>query len=278
MTIATPADDLLMEDVAYLAHPTGPLLARIYRPRGAAPRAALVSVHGGRWTRETRLTNAPIDAALARDGNLVMALDFRMPPLARYPECVADIHFAIRWLKRRAHDFGTRAERVGGVGTSSGGHQLMLIALRPRDSRYAALPDGEPFDAALAFAILGWPVLDPLARYEMAKAKGMSEHIAAHDAYWPTLEAMAEGNPQRILARGEATALPPTLLIQGTGDVILPADMAGNFAAAYRKAGGTLTLRLFENEPHTFITKDPSSAASRAAIEAMQQFVRERMG
>jgi hypothetical protein len=59
-------------------------------------------------------------------------------------------------------------------------------------------------------------------------------------------------------------------------DAILPPDMAGNFAAAYRKAGGTLDLRMFEGEPHTFITKDPISAASVAAIELIAAFVRYR--
>jgi acetyl esterase len=278
MKIETSSDDLQVEDVSYCQHQSGALLARIYQPRSKAPRAALVSVHGGRWTRETRLTNAPIDQALARDGNVVMAIDFRMPPIARYPDCVADINLAVRWLKRHAAELGLPAGSVGGIGTSSGGHQLMLCAMRPKDPRYAGLPPpgGSELDATLAFAIMGWPVLDPLARYEMAKAKGMSEHIAAHDAYWPTVEAMAEGNPQLILDRGEPAVLPPVLLIQGMADAILPPDMAGNFAAAYRKAGGTLDLRMFEGEPHTFITKDPISAASVAAIELIAAFVRYR--
>jgi acetyl esterase/lipase len=279
MKIDTSPDDLQAEDISYYQHRSGALLARIYRPRSQPPRAALVSVHGGRWTRETRLTNAPIDEALARDGNIVMAIDFRMPPVARYPDCVADINLAVRWLKLHAMEFGARADLVGGIGTSSGGHQLMLCAMRPRDPRYAELPlsGGSALDAALAFMIMGWPVLDPLARYEMAKAKSMSEHVSAHDAYWPTVEAMAEGNPQLILDRGESAVLPPALLVQGTADTVLPPGMAGNFAAAFRKAGGSLDLRMFEGQPHTFITKDPTSAAAIAAIDLFKMFVRYRI-
>jgi acetyl esterase len=278
MKIDTASEDLQAEDAPYYQHQSGALLARLYRPRSQVPRAAIVSVHGGRWTRETRLTNAPLDEALARDGNVVMAIDFRMPPVARYPDCVADINLAVRWLKLHAAEFGVRAELVGGIGTSSGAHQLMLCAMRPRDPRYAALPlsGGPGLDAALAFMVMGWPVLDPLARYEMAKAKSMTEHIAAHDAYWPTVEAMAEGNPQLILDRGEPAALPPALLVQGTADTILPSGMASNFAAAFRKAGGSLDLRMFEGQPHTFITKDPAAAASTAATELIKAFVRYR--
>jgi acetyl esterase len=270
--------DIHVEDVEYLRHPSGPLSARVYRPKNARPHSALVSMHGGRWTRETRLTNAVIDEALARDGALVMALDIRMPPVARYPDCLADINYAIRWLKVYAHMVGAAGDRVGGIGTSSGGHQIMLGAMRPRDPRYAALPGPAGIDAALAFVIACWPVLDPLARYRMAMAKGMDDHVAAHHAYWPDEDAQAEGNPQMILDRGERVDLPPALLIQGTGDVILPTDMADNFTAAYRKAGGTIDLRKFEGQPHTFITKEPAAPASREAIEAIKVFIREQVG
>jgi acetyl esterase/lipase len=87
---------------------------------------------------------------------------------------------------------------------------------------------------------------------------------------------MAEGNPQRLLDRGEAAVLPPALVVQGTADAILPADMAANFAHAYRRAGGTLDLRMFDGQPHTFITKDPTSAASIAAMDLIKLFVRYR--
>jgi acetyl esterase len=269
--------DIHVEDIEYLRHPSGPLLARIYRPKAGRPRAALVSMHGGRWTRETRLTNAVIDEALARDGALAMALDIRMPPVAGYPDCVADINYAIRWLKVYARMLGA-PDSIGGIGTSSGGHQITLSALRPRDPRYAALPGPDGIDASLAFIIACWPVLDPLARYKMAKAKGMDDHVAAHHAYWPDEAAQAEGNPQMILDRDEHVELPPALVIQGTGDVILPTDMADNFVAAYRKAGGSVDLRKFEGQPHTFITKEPAAAASIEAVEVIKAFVRERTG
>jgi acetyl esterase/lipase len=52
--------------------------------------------------------------------------------------------------------------------------------------------------------------------------------------------------------------------------------MADNFAAAYRKAGGSVDLHKFDGQPHTFITKQPTDPASIEALEAIKGFVRER--
>src|SRR5215213_2418777 len=107
----------------------------------------------------------------------VMALDIRKPPVARYPDPIADVNVATRWLKQHARDFGSHPELVGGIGTSSGGHQIMTSAMRPEEPRYAALPLPGEHDASLAFAILAWPVIDPLARYRMVKAKDMTGYV-----------------------------------------------------------------------------------------------------
>jgi acetyl esterase len=265
-----------IQDVAYRDTPTAPLLARLYRPAGDGPFPAVVSMHGGRWVAETRLTNAVLDHALAAAGIVVMALDVRMPPQARYPEPVQDINYAIRWLKRRATEFNSSARLVGGVGTSSGGHQVMLNALQPTRADYASLAlAGSTDTAQLGFVVACWPVLDPLARYHMAKLKGMDLHVQAHDSYWPDEPAMAQGNPQRILERGEQQFMPPVLLIQGTDDTTVLPEMTDRFAETYRAKGGAVTVDRFEGETHTFITKRPGTAASDRAIDCIARFIRD---
>src|SRR5581483_2444861 len=119
------------------------LQARLYRPNGAGPFPALVEVHGGAWASGDRLNNAAIAEALAKSGIVVLSVDFRMPPAHRYPESIQDIHYATRWLKAHAGEFGSRRDLVGGLGTSSGAHQLLLSVLKPHDPRYAALPLAE---------------------------------------------------------------------------------------------------------------------------------------
>jgi acetyl esterase len=268
--------DVDIEDLEY-ANPDGaPLLARLYRPRGTGPFPGVVEVHGGAWTSNDRLTNTAIHQPLAESGVVVMAINFRMPPRAMYPASLIDINTAVRWLKTNAAHYGTRPDLVGILGTSSGGHQAMLSALRPRDTRYTGGgEDGDDPDASVAFVALCWSVLDPSARYRMVQDKGIQRLVDAHDAYWPSVEAMADGNPQLIMERGDAAERPPVLLLQGTQDDNLTPDMADRFAEVYREAGGDIILQKFEGQPHAFIGKDPTSSASRRAIEMIKTFVHQ---
>jgi acetyl esterase/lipase len=263
-------------DIEYRRSGGEPLLARLYRPVGEGPFPALVEVHGGAWASGDRLNNAPLNEALAKSGIVVLAIDFRMPPAFRYPHSIADINFASRWLKTHAGEFASRRDLVGGLGTSSGAHQLLLSALKPADPCYAALPLAEApaEDALLPYLVLCWPIADPLARYRMVKAKGNARLVESHDAYWASEAEMAEGNPQLIVERGEAALpLPPAILVQGTADDNVTPDMADRFAAAYRACGGPIELHKFDGQPHTFIPRDPASDASRRATEMIRDFV-----
>ena len=156
------------------------------------------------------------------------AIDFRQPPEAGYPASVCDINLAIRWLKAHAAEFnGTTT--VGAFGNSSGGHLVVLSALRPRHPSYSALPlPGRPeVNASLAYVIAGWPVIDPLYRFRYAKEINNQEHVKAHIEYWRTEEAMAEGSPQTIIERDEQVELPPILMLLKANDRNHPLEMQG---------------------------------------------------
>jgi acetyl esterase/lipase len=131
--------EVIAEDLEYGRVGDTPLLARLYRPRGITGFPAIVDVHGGAWVTNDRLQNAAMDQVIAAAGTAVLALDFRMAPASPYPASIADINLGIRWLKANVARLGGDPRRVGGLGTSSGGHQLWLNVLRPRDPRYTAL-------------------------------------------------------------------------------------------------------------------------------------------
>ncbi len=271
-------------DIVYHVHGTRPLLARLYLPTSPPPFPAVVEVHGGGWTSNDRLSNKAIHEALAQAGIAVMSIDFRMPPDDKYPASVADVNLAIRWLKANAPAFGIEPDDVGALGTSSGGHQLLLAVMRPFDERYAGLELAEHgtahanTDATVPYVVICWPVADPLARYHMVKERKNQRLIDAHHAFWPDETAMAEGSPQLLLDRGEAAQLPPALLLQGTNDDNLPADSADRFAAAYTRRGGVIQVEKFPGQPHTFVSRDPTSDASRKALALIVDFVKRQTG
>lgn len=273
-----------VEDVEYVRHGNKPLLARIYQPRGAGPFPVIVDLHGGAWTKKDRTTDVTTCEALARNGIVAVALDFRMPPEAAYPASIADINYAIRWCKARSKELKSRPDMVGILGVSSGGHQAALAALRPNDPRYTAIPGktaaGSSFDASVRCIILCWPVIDPLGRYHHAQqkkdgpeAKMANEWIRSHNEYWGSEEAMAEGNPTMALERGEKTPTPPVIYLQGTADPAHPRPNLDRFVAAYRKAGGRVELHFFEGMSQAFITDLPTHKCSLDALDKIVEFV-----
>jgi len=276
-----------VKDIEYIKHGNKPLLARVYRPRETGSFPLIIDLHGGAWCKKDRTSDVATDEALARSGVVVASLDFRMPPEAGYPASLADINYAIRWFKARAAEFGVRADRVGILGVSSGGHQAMLTAMRPDDPRYAALhlPGAAAVDATVRCVVLCWPVIDPLGRYHHAKkvlqtaaAKQAEEWISCHDQYWADGEAaMAEGNPTLALERGEQVPLPPVLYLQGTADPAHPRPNLDRFVASYRKAGGRVDLHLFEGMSQAFISEQPGAPASLEAIDKIIEFVHREM-
>lgn len=279
--------EIATEDVEYLRHGGQPLLARLYLPQGAGPFPLLAEVHGGAWCRGDRLDEDRLNQALARRGIAVAALDFRMPPQAGYPASLADIHYGLRWLKSRAAQWRCRPGRVGLLGLSSGGHQAMLAAMRPHDARYAALPlagagGADGMDAQAAFVVMCWPVIDPIGRYRYARElqaggppypEAIDRVIPDHLRYWGSEEAMAEGSPVLALERGEPAVLPPVLCLQGECDRVHPRAQLERFAAAYRRAGGDLTLRWIPGEAESFINRKPDAPATAQAIAQIAAFV-----
>ncbi len=287
MTTSTQTYDVDIADAEYLRHGDTPLLARLFKPQGSGPFPIMVELHGGAWVRGNRLNGDAANEALAKNGMIVAALDFRTE--APYPASLADIHYAVRWAKTQAAAWNGIPDRIGAMGTSSGAHQAMLLGMRPNDSRYAALPSpagAAAADGALGCVIMVSPVIDPLGRYLYAKGlrsdltppEGMGERTPPmHEQYWGTEEAMAEGAPARILAGGEKTALPPTLALRRSYEAAHPRPDFDEFIDQYRKAGGPIDVTIFEGEGEGLLSNLSSDIATQT-LEEMGAFIHKHIG
>jgi acetyl esterase/lipase len=255
------------------------LMARIYQPKDAGPFPTVLDLHGGAWNRKDRFAEEPMDRALAASGLLVVAVDMTLAPEAPYPACVQDANYAARWLKANAARWNGDVAKLGVYGSSSGGHVAELLAMRPRDPRYNAIPlDAAPgIDATVAYVAMRSPISNTFARYQNAERRRNESMIKNNKTFFSPWEAIHEANPQEILEREEKIALVPLLIMQGAlDDNVLP-EMQEKFAKTYRAAGGECDYRLFENSVHEWVA-EPGPQTDKAREVAKDFIARQLKG
>ena len=257
--------DLKVWDVNFRKTPTRQLMARIYQPQGPGPFPVILDLHGGAWNEKNRLAEERMDDNIARSGVLVVAVDLTLAPEAPYPASAQDANYAVRWLKAKAREWNGDASSVGIIGSSTGGHMAELIALKPRDPLWSALPlpEAPNVDATIDYVIARSPISDPYARYEQAQRRQRQKMMDNTKRYFVPWETIYQANPQKILERGEQASLPPIFILQGAlDDNVIPA-IQEKFVATYRAAGGECQLEVFENCDHMWV-HDPGPDTDRA--------------
>ncbi len=246
------------------------LMARIYQPKGTGPFPVVLDLHGGAWNNKDRTAEEPMDRALAASGLLVFAIDMTLAPEAPYPACVQDANYAVRWLKANAATWRGDASKLGVYGSSSGGHVAELLAMRPHDARYNAIPLAGPAkaDASVAWIATRSPISDTVARYENAERLHRDGMIKANKIFFNPWETIHESNPREIVERKEKITRVPFLIMQGAlDDNMLPAAQE-NFVKLYKAASGQCEFHLFENSPHEWVAQEgPQTDKARATVK-----------
>lgn len=284
----SPSYAIDTEEVEFLRHGDTAYIARVHRPRGEGPFPAVIEAHGGAWCEGNRANNDTINGEVAKYGIVVAAIDFRNPPVATYPGSVADVNYGVRWLKANAARFKTRPDLVGSMGTSSGGHLVVLNGMKPEDARYKAvpLPGGAQFDAHVPYVVAFWPVICPLGRYRDRKAKPAGEQayqgrggaVQQQERYWLTEDAMGEGSCLLALERGDKVEFPRILYIQNPADELHPRHLMEGFINAYRAKGGQLETHFFHGPKYDVPRSDPSSQMAKDAVAAAAAFIHRETG
>jgi acetyl esterase/lipase len=164
------------------------------------------------------------------------------------------------------------------VGNLRGGHVAELVAMRPRDPRYAAvaLADAPNLEATVNYVATRSPISDCHARYEHMVKTNRPEMVKKSKMYFDPWESIFEGNPALILERGEKVVLPPLLIMQGELDSNVPWQIQEKFANAYRAAGGECQLEIFAGCEHMWIS-EPGPQTDRAH-EILKAFIARQLG
>ena len=259
--------DIKVWDVDFRKIPSRMLKARVYQPQGPGPFPVMLDLHGGAWNNKDRFAEERMDDAIARSGVLVVAVDLTLAPEAPYPASAQDANYAVRWLKHKAKEWNGDASSVGVIGSSTGGHMAELIALKPRDPLWSALPlpEAPHLDASIDYVIARSPISDPLARYQQAERRKSQSMMDNTKRYFVPWETIIEANPQKIIDRGEQASLPPIFILQGALDNNVIPVIQEKFAETYRKAGGECQLEVFANCDHMWV-HDPGPDTDRAHV------------
>ncbi len=118
--------------------PSGPIPVRVFRPSAATGLPLLVWFHGGGWVTGNLDTHDQLGRMLADHvGAVVMSVDYRLAPEAKFPAAADDCLAAYEWALAHADEIGADATRVAIGGDSAGGNLAAVVAL---DARERGLP------------------------------------------------------------------------------------------------------------------------------------------
>jgi len=213
----------LQADIPYGSDPRQKL--DLYLPETPRPDGkAVLFFYGGSWDSGKKSDYLFVAQALAARGVTTMIADYRLYPEVRFPAFVEDGALATRWAADKAG-----SERLFVMGHSAGAEIASLLVANT------------PYLAT--------------AGVERTKLRGFIGLSGPYD-FLPLksrklIEIFGGANRPEIQAIGFAKApLPPALLIHGTADTIVYPRNSEHLAAAWRRAGAPVELKLYPDVDH----------------------------
>lgn len=245
------------------------LAYRLYRPAGAGPHPVVVYFHGGGWVLGAPDSDDPFCRDLCvRSDSVIVSVDYRHAPEARFPAAVDDALAAVRWVADHSIELGGIPDRLAVAGWSAGANLAAVVCLLARDA-------GAP-------AISGQLLLAPVT--DGAMTTGSYEENA--DGYVLTAALMgwfldhyvdpADRTDPRLapLRAADLADLPPACIVTCEFDPLRDEGVA--YAEALAAAGVPVQHVAGRGHTHTSITMVGvviSGAPYRAAMaEALRGF------
>jgi acetyl esterase len=257
-------------EVSYRSVP-GPLgvlsvALRVYTPAAPGPHPIILYYHGGGWVLASVETYDITARALTNAvPAVVVAVEFRKGPEAKFPAAHEDAFAAYQWILQSASVVGGDPTRIAVAGESAGGNLAANVAIRARDEGLQP-----PLHTLLVYPIASTN-MDTPSYIEHANAKPLNRAmIPWFNSYY--FQTPADGNDPRIsLVNANLGGLGATTIINADVD---PLRSDGEELAAKLKAAGVpVVQKTYYGVTHEFFGM---GAAVRAAKDAMT-FARDRL-
>lgn len=236
----------------------------IFTPPGA-PRNApgVLLVHGGGWAQGEPAQLRGYGIFLGRLGYVCVSAAYRLSGEAKWPAQIHDTKAALRWMKANAERLGVDPDRIAVHGNSAGAHLALMVAATPNQPEFEGNGVHQGVDTSVRACIAIYPPVEigpmPL--------QGMFLALMGSSA---TAEDSRAASPVSYARKD----FPPTMLVHGTGDEIVPWKASRRMYDALVSEGAPAELHLLEGLPHAF---DANSAYSKSIAGLIDLFLKRHM-
>ncbi len=229
-----------------LPGPAGDLAYRLFRPSTPGPHPVVLYFHGGGWVIGDATSDEPLCRDLCtRSDAVVVSVDYRHGPEARYPAAAEDAWAALRWVAEHAIELGGIPDELVVAGWSAGANLATVVAQRARD-------EGGP---ALRGQLLLTPVTDAAMTTGSYRenADGYVLTAGVMRYFWDHYcDPEQRSDPAASPLRGRLADLPPAIVVTAEFDALRDEGIA--YAEALRTAGVPVEHVAARGHTHTSLT------------------------
>jgi acetyl esterase len=238
------------------------LTADVAVPKGNGPHPVVVYLHGGGWIGGSSKTHRKLGMQFAEAGYLTINVDYRLAPEHPFPAGLEDCLFAVKWTGENAKRWNGDTSRLAVGGDSAGGNLTAATLTTLAAEKYAG--PAKPKAALLIYGVYDFPAT--MKREKAGSIDGMVKAYAG--AGYPTILEDPRVSPLRAVKPG---ALPPSFVICGTADPLLPETHS--MADALKRADIRHEIVILEDMPHGFLQFNVLSGCKQG-LDKMFDFLR----
>ena len=195
----------------------------------------LLQIHGGGWVIGNKDQQAkPMMLHQSAQGWVCVSPNYRLSPLATFPDHLVDLKRVIAWIKEHIEEYGGDPEAIFVTGGSAGGHLTALVALTANDPEFQ--PGFEHVDTSVVAAVPYYGVYDFVNEAGTwsgeQRAKWFLERTVMKVSRQENRHIWEMASPV-CLARPDA---PPFFVVHGRNDSLAPVKEARMFVDRLRAA------------------------------------------